>query len=138
MRRFPSATWALLAVAWALLIWWLLTVESVSVPGLATRWLPEIVLPRGADKAAHAALFLVQAFLCARAAEPRLGLRGALLVAVAFCLAFGVATELRQRALPTRDADAADLAADTAGALAAAAALPLSRRWSRARVRSVA
>ncbi|HXT21693.1 MAG TPA: VanZ family protein [Thermoanaerobaculia bacterium] len=132
MRRLSSTAWTLLAAAWALLIWWLLTLENVPVPSAAGRWLPTI-LQHGYDKAGHAALFLVQAFLCTRAAEPRLGLRRALLLAVTFCVAFGAVTELRQRTLPHRDADPADLAADTAGALAAAAALPLSRRWSRAR-----
>ena len=134
MRRLPRLSWPLFALAWAFLIWWLLTLEVVPVPELAGRWLP--AWPRGFDKAGHAALFLVQALLFARAVEPRLGLRRALLLAVAFCVVFGAVTELRQRTLVTRDADAADLAADTAGALAAAAALPLSRRLSRARLRA--
>ena len=132
MRRLTAKAWTLLAVAWALLVWWLMTLEGTPVPSAAARWLPTI-FEHSYDKAGHAALFLVQAFLCARAAEPRLGLRRALLIAVAFSVAFGVATELRQRAIPTRDADAADRAADVAGARVAAAAMPLSRRWSRAR-----
>ena len=131
MRRFSPLTWTLLALAWALLVWWLLTLERLPVPALARGWLPSLEL--GTDKIAHAALFLIQAFLFARAAEPRFGYRRALLLAVVFCLAFGAATELRQRTIPTRDADPADFAADTVGAVAAAAALPLSRRWSRAR-----
>ncbi len=133
MGRNRSIIWALLATAWALFSWWLLTFERLPTPPSVADWFPAVLLSW--DKAGHAALFLVQALLCALAAERRFGLRGALLFAVAFCLAFGAASELRQRAMPTRDADAADLAADGAGALAAAAALPLSRRWSRARAR---
>jgi len=132
VRRFTSTAWALAAVAWALVIWWLLTLEAIPVPTSDGHWLPTI-FEHGYDKAGHAAIFFVQAYLCARAAEPRLGLRRALLLAVAFSVVFGAATELRQRAIPTRDADPADLAADVAGALVAAAAMPLSRRWSRAR-----
>jgi len=133
VRRFSPVVWALLALLWAILICLLLTLDSAPVPTLAGRWFPGAVLPYGIDKAGHAALFLVQAFLCTRAAEPRLGLRRALLLAVTFCVALGAVTELRQRTLPHRDADPADLAADAVGALAAAAAVPLSRRWSRAR-----
>jgi len=131
MRRPGPRTWTLLALAWALVIWWLLTLDRLPMPALAGRWLPSLEL--GFDKVAHAGLFLVQAFLCARAAETRLGNRRALFLALAICLAFGAATELRQRTIPTRDADPADFAADGIGAVAAAAALPLSRRWSRAR-----
>ena len=131
MRRFTPRAWTLLAITWALVIWWLLTLDRLPVPSLADGWLPSLEL--GFDKIAHAGLFLVQAFLCARAAETRLGTRRALLLALAICLAFGAATELRQRTIPTRDADPADFAADTVGAAAAAAALPLSRRWLRAR-----
>ena len=131
MRRLRPRTWTLLALAWALVIWWLLTLDRLPMPALAGRWLPSFEL--GFDKLAHASLFLIQAFLCARAAETRLGNRRALFLALAICLAFGAATELRQRTIPTRDADPADFAADTVGAAAAAAALPLSRRWSRAR-----
>ena len=134
MRRNPSIIWALLATGWALFSWWLLTLERLPTPPPVADWFPAVLLS-WQDKAGHAALFLVQALLCALAAERRFGLRRALLFAVAFCLAFGAASELRQRAMPTRDADAADFAADGAGALAAAAALPLSRRWSRARAR---
>ena len=131
MRRFSALTWTLLALAWALVSWWLLTIDRLPVPALADRWLPSLEF--GFDKIAHAGLFLIHAFLGARAAETRLGNRRALLLALAICLAFGAATELRQRTIPTRDADPADFAADTVGAAAAAAALPLSRRWSRAR-----
>jgi len=134
MRRHSSITWAFLATAWALFSWWLLTLEQLPPPPPAANWIPAVLLP-WSDKAGHAGLFLVQALLCALAAERRFGLRRALLFAVAFSLAFGAASELRQRTIPTRDADPADLAADGAGALAAAAALPLSRRWSRARAR---
>jgi VanZ family protein len=133
MRRHSSIIWALLATAWALFAWWLLTFEQLPTPPPAADWFPAVLLQW--DKAGHAGLFLVQALLFALAAERRFGLRRALLFAVAFCLAFGAISELRQRTIPTRDADPADVAADGAGALAAAAALPLSRRWSRARAR---
>ncbi|HEV8241187.1 MAG TPA: VanZ family protein [Thermoanaerobaculia bacterium] len=131
-RRLSPLAWTLLALAWALVIWWLMTLDRLPAAPLAARWLPAI-LDLGSDKLAHAGLFLVQAFLLARATESRLGSRRALLLAVVLCVVFGAATELRQRTIPTRDADPADLAADGIGAAAAAAALPLSRRWSRAR-----
>jgi VanZ family protein len=122
-----SAGWALVAVAWALLVWWLLTFEPPSEAPLAVDWLPVMVLP-WTDKLAHAALFFVQALFVERAAVERCGGGRALLLAFAVCLVLGGATELRQRSVPHRDADVADFAANVAGAVAAAAALPLSRR----------
>jgi VanZ family protein len=52
---------------------------------------------------------------------------------MAACLLLGAATELRQWAVPGREAELADLLADAAGAAAYAVALPLSRRLDRAR-----
>jgi VanZ family protein len=103
-----------------------------AVPALAGR-LPALLEPT-ADKVAHAVLFLVQALLLHR------GLRrerdaggGVLLLAVVLALTYGAATELRQRGVAGRDADAADLAANAAGSLAYASwSLASSRRRQRA------
>ena len=119
--------WPLVAVAWALLLWWLLTFEPRGEGPLVVDWLPAFSLP-WTDKVAHAGLFFVQALLVVRAAVERFGRGRALLLALAVCLVLGAATELRQRAIPHRDADVADFGADVIGTLAAAAALPLSRR----------
>ena len=131
-RRLSSAgtraAWALAAVAWTLLVWWLLTFEPPAEGPLAVDWLAPVVFLPGMDKLAHAGLFFVQALVVERAAAERFGRGRALLVAFAVCLALGAATELRQRSVPRRDADAADFVADLAGAAVAAAALPLSRR----------
>ena len=123
----PRAAWPLVAFAWALLVWWLLTFEPRSGAPLDVDWLPVMFLP-WTDKLAHAGLFFVQALLVVRAAVERLGRGRALLLAFIVCLALGAATELRQRSVPHRDADLADFGANVAGAMAAAAALPLSRR----------
>lgn len=125
--RAGTAAWALAAVAWALFVWWLLTFEPPAEAPLAVDWLPAVFLS-WTDKLAHAALFFVQALLVERATVERCGGGRALLLAFAVCLLLGAATELRQRSVPHRDADAADFGANVAGTVAAAAALPLSRR----------
>ncbi len=121
------AAWPLVAVAWALLVWWLLTFEPQAEGPLVVDWLPAFFLP-WMDKVAHAGLFFVQALLILRAAVERFGRGRALLLAFTVCLVLGAATELRQRTIPHRDADVADFGADIVGAVAATAALPLSRR----------
>jgi VanZ family protein len=132
LRQPSPRTWALLAVGWALLTWLLLTAGQVPGEALVAPWVPPALRP-WQDKVAHAAIFLVQALLVERAVTPRLGGSRALLLSLAFCALFGLLTELWQRELPGRDADAGDFAADVAGAVAYAIALPLSRRRERAR-----
>src|SRR5688572_3178853 len=126
-RAGPRAGWALVAIAWALIVWWLLTFEPPAEAPLAVDWLP-MVFPPWTDKLAHAGLFFVQALLVERAAVERFGRGRALLLAFAVCLVLGAATELRQRTVPRRDADVADFAANLVGTVVAGAALPLSRR----------
>jgi VanZ family protein len=86
-----------------------------------------------ADKAAHAALFLVQALLLHRALrggdEPA---RALLVTAVLLAVLYGGATELRQRGVEGRDPDVWDVVADAVGALAYAAGARLSRARERA------
>ena len=130
VRHLSPAGWALLAFAWAALVWWLLTAEALAAPPLVVDWVPPAIRA-WPDKVGHAALFLVQAWLVARAARERLGVPRALLLALSLCVALGAATELRQRRVPGRDADVVDLGADLVGA---GAALPFSRR-RRARAR---
>lgn len=132
MREPSSAAWSLLALGWALLVWGLLTATTIPGEALVSAWMPVGLRP-WQDKAAHGALFLVQALLVDRAGVARLGRWRALLVAVGCCVALGMATELRQRSLPSRDADLGDFAADTVGAFAYALAMPLSRWRARAR-----
>jgi VanZ family protein len=125
-RLLTANAWLLLALAWGLAVWWLLTLELPS-SGPASPWMVEALQP-GLDKVAHAGLFLVQAVIGARAAAQRMPLRWALSLTVALCLALGLATELRQGLVPGRSADVLDFAADGAGALVGALALGLNRR----------
>jgi VanZ family protein len=122
LRRNASLVFAILAAAWALLVWALLTASEVPGMSIVSTLIPPALQP-WQDKVGHAALFLVQALLLERAAVGRLGARRALLLAVGCCLALGLATELRQRGLPGRDADAADFGADVGGAVIYAGAL---------------
>jgi VanZ family protein len=127
LRRLPATVWALLALAWALLVWGLLTAPDVPPAPLVDAMMPAILLP-WEDKLAHAAVFFVQALLATRAASDRLGGTRAALAAVALCAAMGLATEWRQRALPGREADAADFAADLVGGVGAAGLAAMVRR----------
>jgi VanZ family protein len=110
------------------LVWVLLTWPvPPALPELAGR-LPAFLQPL-ADKVAHAGLFLVQALLLHRGLRRGRDAGGALLLAVALSLSYAAATELRQRSVAGRDADAADLAANAVGTLAYAAwSLASSRR----------
>ena len=118
-RPLAALSWSLAALGWAALVWWLLCTPSPPEPQLS--WLPPAIAAVG-DKLGHAALFLVQAALLERAlaramAARRAGAgRRATAVLVA-CLLLGTATEWRQRTIPTRHAEAADIVADGAGAL---------------------
>jgi len=127
LRRLPATVWALLALAWALLVWVLLTAPDVPPAPLVDAMMPAMLEP-WADKLAHAGVFFVQTLLATRAASDRLGARRAALAAVALCAAMGLATERRQRALPGREADAADFAADLVGGVGAVGLAALVRR----------
>ena len=126
--------WRALAALWAVLVWVLLTwPPPPSAPDLGD-WLlwP---LARAADKLGHAALFLMQALLLHRALRAggrSSGGGAALAAAVALAILYGGVTELRQRGVERRDADAWDFAADSAGALGYAVALRRSDRRRRA------
>lgn len=88
----------------------------------------------GSDKAAHAGWFFLLGLLAWRAARlgegwPR---RKAALALVLGALLWGITDEAHQSFVPGRAVEAADLAADVAGAaLAAAVAEPLLRRVRR-------
>ena len=128
MRRpSASATWGVLAAAWAALIWALLTTPVP--PQVPPSWLPGALLPVQ-DKLGHAGIFFVQAGLLQRALRRRLGGRRALLAALVACLLLGAATELRQRWVPHREGDLLDLLADLAGATLYGALLATG--WGRA------
>jgi VanZ family protein len=92
---------------------------------------PGVTLPpgRGWDKVLHAGAYAVLAALAAWAAT-RGRLRAAtwrvLLAAWVISTAYGALDELHQYFVPGRQCDAADLAADALGALAAAGAI---RAW---------
>ena len=130
--RRPPLAWVL-ALGWAAATWLLLATPPPARGGLPG-WLPwdgVRALP-AADKAVHAALFFVQAALLRRALPRRgaAGERRALLASVVASTAWGGATELFQRRVPGREADALDLLADFAGA-AGFAALASFRSWRR-------
>jgi VanZ family protein len=85
---------------------------------------------RASDKAAHAAVYGLLAWLLFRAFR---GARGMTLVAAArraFLLAalYGITDELHQGLVPSRSMDLADWLADAAGAATVFLALPAARR----------
>jgi VanZ family protein len=117
------SAWSGLAIAWAGLVWVLLTLPPP--PGLPSLMSPlPPLLHALADKATHAVLFLVQTLLLHRALRtvPRAGLAApSLVTALLLALAFGALTEMRQLEVPGRDGSLGDLLADGAGGLAYAA-----------------
>ncbi|HEV8631825.1 MAG TPA: VanZ family protein [Thermoanaerobaculia bacterium] len=138
-RHRPAAiAWSSLALSWTLLVWVLLTAPQTPESQLVDALLPALLRP-WQDKLAHLMLFLVQTLLVERAASARRRPAStrdrwhALLLAIGCSLALGAATELRQRTIPSRDADPLDFAADAAGAATWAGTLALSRRYARAR-----
>jgi len=93
----------------------------------ATSWPnPSVPDVQGGDKAVHATLYAVLAFLGHRAAR-REGLAASLAL-VAAVSAFGWADEWHQQFIPGRTRSTADWQADTAGAAAGVAAALLLRR----------
>ncbi len=106
---------------WAALILVLTSIPNLDVGGAG--------FP-GADKLVHGSLYLVFAWLVARAVGPRNG-RGAQLVqTVAIVALFAALDELHQLWVPGRTADLLDWGADVLGALLGVLAdrLPLFRR----------
>src|SRR5262245_25539341 len=91
-----------------------------------------ISLPEGpTDKGAHALLYAGLGVLVVRALaggwRRPLTLAGAL-AAVLICTAYGITDEFHQRFVPPREADALDVAADAAGAVAAVTVMRLFAR----------
>jgi VanZ family protein len=120
LRRW---TWRALAIAWAGVVWLLLTLPPPpGLPSLVSPLPP--LLQSVADKAVHAALFLVQTLLLRRAlrSAPPAGPGGpSLIAALLLALLFGAVTEIRQRGVPGRDGNLGDLLANGAGGLVYAA-----------------
>ena len=103
------------------LLWAGFLFAASSVPGAQ---LPSGGIPH-LDKALHAIAYALLAWLVARAG--RATTRGALALAAAAAVLYGVSDELHQRFTPGRDADVWDLVADAVGAVAGV--------WLRARAR---
>ena len=114
--------WLWAALAWAGVIFWLLTWRTPSIPHGSWLALPPL------DKLVHASLFGLLAALCYFALPAGRAWWGALALAVGY----GAATELLQYYVFTwRDGEWLDLLADTLGALLAlwlATRLPWLRR----------
>lgn len=115
--------WAVAAVGWAAVIFWL-----SAQPATSDRldWLSSLDLP-GLDKVAHAVAFGILTVLCAQALGA-LGQLRSLVLAVVIASAYGVTDELHQRSVAGRDADVLDWVADTVGAIAFATAVWFLRR----------
>jgi VanZ family protein len=129
--RARTAAFAALAIAWAALLYW-----ASSRPN-PFPFLPGRLLSH--DKLLHAGAYAVLAALVLGAiASGRRGAVGAVLLAASLATAYGATDEWHQSRVPNRDADAKDLAADAAGALAGAAvaAVILRRRRARASIRA--
>lgn len=138
-RSRPLLTHHLPALAWAGLVAALLTAPASALPGWGGWFSLGPWLDPHLDKAGHFLLFAVLAALAARsfAAPAPAGWRRPLARrpstwAAIVAVAYGGVTELLQLAVAGRGAEAGDLAADAAGALAAAALLALRRRRVRA------
>lgn len=106
-----AAAWAVVA---AVVLWSTGSDAPPPWPWLAT------LEAAGGDKAVHALLFAVQAWLLCRC-RPRPVGTAWLAVSLGIAVAYGVVTELGQLAVPGRDADPADALADVLGATVAVA-----------------
>lgn len=125
--------WRALRAGWPALAWAALIFVASHQP----RPLPVAPPFSHADKVVHAAAFGLLAALSARALlAAGLPARRVLWLALLAASLYGAADELHQSFVPGRDPDPWDWAADTAGgALAAAVAVVLPRRRSRASIR---
>ncbi len=128
--RRRGAGFAVLALAWAGLLYW----ES-------SRANPFPFLPAGLlaqDKLLHAGAYAVLGVLVALALSARLGPARAVVLAAAIAAAYGASDEWHQSFVPGRDPDPLDWAADLVGgtAGAAVAALALRGRTARASIRA--
>lgn len=117
------------ALAWCALIFALSSRADMQAPG----WLDAIPF---SDKIAHFLLYAALGALWAAAlSRERAGFlrRNALWLALAWAALFGASDEWHQSFVPGRQPDAADWAADLAGAAAACLAIWFHRVKSRAR-----
>ena len=113
------------AAAWAVLIAAALLVTGPEM-GPAAPWIRRLEAV-GGDKAVHAVLFLVQAWLVARILPcPRTV--PWLACAAGMALAYGAFTEGAQLVVPGRSAELSDLVADGFGAVLGAVAAGLADR----------
>jgi VanZ family protein len=124
-----ATAWTIAALGYAALIFWL-SAQPHPLP-----WIPRGLL--ASDKLVHALEYALLGALAALA----LGARGvrpgrALLLAAVLASAYGASDEIHQSFVPGREADVADWAADTVGAIlgAGTAAAALRRRKARASI----
>ena len=107
-----------------------LALWAAAVLTLGTLQLSGMPLPSGSDKAAHFVLYGVGGAIAAWTGSRRGHREG--LIALGVVLLTGMADELHQSTLATRDADVMDWIADAAGAglfyLAAGRLLPTKRK----------
>lgn len=115
------------AAAWALLIAAALLVTGPEM-GPAAPWIRRFEAV-GGDKAVHAVLFLVQAWLVARILPAPRSVRW-LACAAGLALAYGGFTEGVQLIVPGRSAELSDLVADGIGAVLGAVVAGLAGRRS--------
>lgn len=126
--RRHARSWRIAAAAgWAALVAVLLWSSAPEGPP-AFAWLARLEAA-GGDKAVHAALFAVQAWLLCRS-RPGSAAAGWLAGCFGLAVAYGVLTEVGQLAVDGRNADVADALADAAGAAAAVVGVALRRRVS--------
>lgn len=115
------------AAVWSILIAAALLVTGPEM-GPAAPWIRRLEAV-GGDKAVHALLFLVQAWLVARILPAPRTVRW-LACAAGLALAYGGLTEGVQLVVPGRSAELSDLVADGVGAVLGAVAAGLSGRES--------
>ncbi|MEM8931717.1 MAG: hypothetical protein AAGE94_11120 [Acidobacteriota bacterium] len=111
------------AVVATLLLYLVLLTPAPPDEDRPSRW----ELPDGTDKVIHTGLFAAETYWLERAARHHLAPTPALGSAVATSLVIAWSTEVLQGAVPGRQNDPADLAADAAGVVIAALAIGLRR-----------
>lgn len=130
MRTRQRIVWAWLPVALYMALIWLLSSRPL---GVSVSFLPF------KDKGAHTIEYAILATLAARALYrtwPDRGLLRALVAAFFLTVGWGFLDELHQAFVPSRNADSADLAADSVGAVLGVCIYGAFRRIRRDRARS--